>query len=118
LNTLADSDDNYYTESTVRATAITTYVGGADTTLSALGSFMLAMLANPEAQRKAQAELDSVTEGKRLPDFHDEAALPYISAVVKEALRWKNVGPMGTNIVSIGQQSPHLGRSDTPFHHG
>ncbi|KAF8189525.1 cytochrome P450 [Mycena galopus ATCC 62051] len=96
LNALKDLDEGnkYYTESTVRATAGTMYVGGADTTVSALGSFLLGMLYNPDAQRKAQAEIDSVTQGKRLPDFADEEAMPYIAAVVKETLRWKNVGPM------------------------
>ncbi|KAF7350121.1 Cytochrome P450 [Mycena venus] len=95
LNALKDSDgDTYYTESTVRATAGTMYVGGADTTVSALGSFILGMLANPAAQRKAQAEIDSVTKGRYLPDFADEAAMPYVAAVVKETLRWKNVGPI------------------------
>ncbi|KAJ6571315.1 cytochrome P450 [Mycena capillaripes] len=94
LNALKESENNYYTENTVRATAGTMYVGGADTTVSALGSFILGMLANPDAQQKAQAEIDSVTGGKHLPDFQDEAALPYVSAVVKETLRWKNVGPI------------------------
>ncbi|KAJ7327519.1 cytochrome P450, partial [Mycena albidolilacea] len=30
----------------------------------------------------------------QLPDFTDEAALPYVSAIVKEALRWKSVTPI------------------------
>ncbi|KAF8148548.1 cytochrome P450 [Mycena galopus ATCC 62051] len=94
LNALKDSEDDYYTEGTVRATAGTTYVAGTDTTVSALGSFILGMLSNKDAQRKAQAEIDSVTQGKCLPDFTDEEAMPYITAVVKETLRWKNVGPL------------------------
>ncbi|KAJ7857081.1 cytochrome P450 [Mycena olivaceomarginata] len=65
-----------------------------NTTVSALGTFVLGMLANPEAQRKAQAEIDSVVGTGQLPDFTDEAALPYVSAIVKEALRWKNVTPI------------------------
>ncbi|KAJ6574328.1 cytochrome P450 [Mycena capillaripes] len=94
LNALKESENNYYTENTVRATAGSMYTGGADTTVSALGSFILGMLANPDAQRKAQAEIDSVTGSKHLPDFQDQAALPYVSAVVKEILRWNNVGPI------------------------
>ncbi|KAJ7762871.1 cytochrome P450 [Mycena olivaceomarginata] len=96
LNALKYLEDKnkYYTENTVRATAGTMYVGGADTTVSALGSFILGMLANPAAQRRAQAEIDSVTLGKCLPDFADRDAMPYLDAVVKETLRWKNVGPM------------------------
>lgn len=71
------------------------FAGGADTTVSALGTFVLAMLANPEAQKKAQAEVDSLTAGLVLPTFADRDSLPYVSAIVKEVLRWKNVAPFG-----------------------
>lgn len=50
-------------------------------------TFILAMLKYPEIQRKAQAEVDSVVGPDRLPDFSDMAHLPYLSAVLKEALR-------------------------------
>ena len=56
-------------------------------TVSALGSFFLAMLLYPEIQRKAQAEVDRVIGSGRLPDFSDEPALPYVTALVKEILR-------------------------------
>jgi cytochrome P450 len=71
------------------------YIGGADTTVSALSTFILAMLANPTAQKKAQAEIDSLTGGRYLPSFEDEASLPYVSALVKEVIRWENVTPFG-----------------------
>ncbi|KAJ6448362.1 cytochrome P450 [Mycena sanguinolenta] len=93
LERLRDSDDAYYEEDVVKATAGTMFIGAADTTPAALGTLVLAMLANPDAQRKAQAEIDSVTEGKRLPDFGDQESLPYVSALVKEVLRWKNASP-------------------------
>ncbi|KAJ7620491.1 cytochrome P450 [Mycena polygramma] len=94
LNGLKDSDNKYYTESTVRGMAGTMFIAGADSSISVMGVFLLAMLANPEAQRKAQAEIDSVTKGTRLPDFRDQDDLPYVSAIVKETLRWKPVGPI------------------------
>ncbi|KAJ6527992.1 cytochrome P450 [Mycena vulgaris] len=81
-------------EAVIKGTAASMYGAGADTTVSALGTFVLAMLANPEAQKRAQAELDSVVGDGRLPDFTDEASLHYTSAVVKEVLRWKNVTPI------------------------
>ncbi|KAJ7467798.1 cytochrome P450 [Mycena galericulata] len=81
-------------ETVIKATAATMYAAGSDTTLSALGTFILAMLFNPEAQKKAQAELDSVIGQGQLPDFKDEASLPYVSAIVKEVLRWKTVLPI------------------------
>ena len=49
----------------------------------------------PEAQKKAQAEIDAVIGHERLPDFSDYDSLPYINAVVKETLRWQPVVPVG-----------------------
>ena len=56
---------------------------------------MLAMLAYPETQACAQAELDAVVGRARLPTFADYPNLPYIRAMVKEALRWRPIGPLG-----------------------
>jgi cytochrome P450 len=84
----------------VKAAAANMYAAGSDTTVSALGTFILGMLMNPEAQKKAQAEIDSVVGVGHLPGFADEALLPYVSAIVKEALRWRNVTPMGSLSVS------------------
>jgi cytochrome P450 len=95
LTALKDCGETYYTESTIRAAAGTMYIGGADTTVSSLGTFLLAMMANPDAQRKAQAEVDAVTGRRYLPDFEDESSMPYVAAVVKEVLRWQNVTPNG-----------------------
>lgn len=48
---------------------------------------MLAMLKYPEIQRRAQEEVDSVIGCDRLPDRSDVEQLPYVSAVMREALR-------------------------------
>ncbi|KAJ7607902.1 cytochrome P450 [Roridomyces roridus] len=97
LNDLDDNtQDREYQESLIKATAGSMYSAGADTTLSALGTFVLAMLEHPEVQRKAQSEIDLVLGNSgRLPDFGDEAALLYVSALVKEVLRWRPVAPLG-----------------------
>ncbi|KAH9039868.1 cytochrome P450, partial [Lactarius pseudohatsudake] len=71
------------------------YLGGADTTVAALQTFFLAMALYPEVQRAAQAEIDAVLGDSRLPDFSDEDKLPYVSAVLKEVLRWHPVAPLG-----------------------
>ncbi|KAJ7894417.1 cytochrome P450 [Mycena olivaceomarginata] len=81
-------------EEVVKATAANVYSAGSDTTASVLETFVLGMLANPEAQKRAQAEIDSVVGHGNLPDFVDQPALPYVSAIVKETLRWKNVTPI------------------------
>jgi cytochrome P450 len=55
----------------------------------------LAMVAFPEVQRKAQAELDTVVGRARLPTFADAPHLPYVRAVIKEVLRWRPAVPLG-----------------------
>lgn len=58
-----------------------------NTTTVALKTFVLAMVCFPQAQERAQRELDKVLESGRLPGFSDVPSLPYISALVKEVLR-------------------------------
>ena len=57
-------------------------------TVSALGTFFLAMVIYPEVQKKAQAEIDRVIGRERPPRFGDEDGLPYITAIVKEVWRY------------------------------
>jgi hypothetical protein len=55
----------------------------------------MAMLLYQDAQKKGQAELDKVLNG-RLPEPDDSPSLPYINAMVKETLRWCLVAPSCT----------------------
>ncbi|KIJ10316.1 hypothetical protein PAXINDRAFT_172185 [Paxillus involutus ATCC 200175] len=71
------------------------YAGGADTTVSALSSFVLLMCLYPDAQHRAQAEIDEVVGKDRLPTWADEASLPYVSSVIKEVLRFAPVVRLG-----------------------
>ncbi|KAJ6457811.1 cytochrome P450 [Mycena vitilis] len=68
------------------------YSAGADTTVSALGTFILAMVMYPDVHRKAQAAVDAVVGHGRLPDFEDD--IPYVDAIVREVLRWRPVLPL------------------------
>ena len=70
--------------------------------------FMLAIVTHPEAQKKAQEELDSVVGRGRLPTFADRDSLPYIQACVREALRWKTMDPLGNpHVCEQVQYSPY-----------
>ncbi|KAJ4484986.1 cytochrome P450 [Lentinula edodes] len=80
---------------TIRNCAGLAYAAGTESIVSALSSFMLAMVIYPEVQDKAQQELDAVVGPGRLPDFSDRGSLPYIDAIVKEVLRWSPVAPLG-----------------------
>ena len=53
------------------------------------------MVAFPEVQRRAQAEIDAVVGRDRLPTFADAPRLPYVRAIVKEVQRWRPTAPFG-----------------------
>jgi cytochrome P450 len=53
------------------------------------------MVAYPEVQKRAQAELDSAVGRSRVPTFSDAPHLPYIQAIFKEVLRWRPALPLG-----------------------
>lgn len=55
----------------------------------------MAMAMYPDAQRKAQEELDRVVGTNRLPDFGDWEDLIYIKALIIKSLRWHQVTPLG-----------------------
>ncbi|PPQ95404.1 hypothetical protein CVT26_008250 [Gymnopilus dilepis] len=89
---------------TIKNCAGLTYAGMF--TVSTLASFILAIVLHPEVQSRAQEELDCVVGRDRLPDFSDRPSLPYISAIVKEVLRWNPVAPFGL---------PHMSTNDDEF---
>ena len=53
------------------------------------------MIAFPEVQRRAQAEIDAVVGRNGLPTFADAPRLSYVCAIIKEILRWRPVAPFG-----------------------
>ncbi|KDR82002.1 hypothetical protein GALMADRAFT_60016 [Galerina marginata CBS 339.88] len=78
----------------IKWSAAALYVGGGETTVSALRSFILLMTLHPDIQRRAQEDIDSVAPN-RLPTIDDYESLPYIRAIVKETVRWAPVAPVG-----------------------
>lgn len=93
LEKMDEAGDLEQQEFVIKSTAGTLYQAGADTTVSALSSCVLGLLSNPEAFKKAQREIDNVVKPGQLPSFDDEASLPYITAIVNETLRWRDVAP-------------------------
>ncbi|KAF9264481.1 cytochrome P450 [Marasmius fiardii PR-910] len=64
------------------------YAAGADTMVSSIWTFFLAMLRYPHCKEKAQTEIDSVIGNDRLPTFADRSSLPYVEAIYRETMRW------------------------------
>ncbi|XP_006457143.1 hypothetical protein AGABI2DRAFT_195996 [Agaricus bisporus var. bisporus H97] len=88
-----DSAESKEEETVRRGACANGFLGGADTTVSLVTSFFMAMALYPEVQKKAQAELDQVLGG-RLPEFSDRPSLPYVNALLKESERWQPVFPL------------------------
>ena len=53
------------------------------------------MMCFPEAQKKAQEEIDRVIGSDRLPSIADREQLPYVRALCWEVLRWRPIAPLG-----------------------
>ncbi|CDO76596.1 hypothetical protein BN946_scf184868.g10 [Trametes cinnabarina] len=90
-------------EEDIKGAAGVIYAAGTDTTVTALKSFVLAMLLHPEVYKRAQSEIDQVVGPDRLPDWDDADNLPYLDAVLKEVFRWNAPVPLGV---------PHRAQSD------
>ncbi|TBU24744.1 cytochrome P450 [Dichomitus squalens] len=93
-------------EEIVKDVVAIAFEGGTDTVLSATLSVFSGVSLHPEVLRKAHAELDAVVGPHRLPDFNDRDSLVYVNAIIKEALRWHTVTPLGV---------PHATTSDDDF---
>lgn len=81
---------------------------GSDTTSSTLYAFVQAMLLYPEAQKKAQAEIDKVV-GDRLPTMDDQANLQYVHACIKETLRWMPTTLLGAVPHAVSRDDEYMG---------
>jgi cytochrome P450 len=57
------------------------------------------MVLHPDIQKRAQDEIDSVIGADRLPVVADRDSLPYLSAVMKELMRWQPVSPLGVYVL-------------------
>ncbi|KIA75902.1 hypothetical protein HK57_00307 [Aspergillus ustus] len=68
--------------------------GTTDTTASTLINWVAAMCLYPEAQKRAQEEIDRVVGPNRLPTDEDAANLPYIQQVIQETQRWITAVPL------------------------
>ncbi|EDR09903.1 uncharacterized protein LACBIDRAFT_189790 [Laccaria bicolor S238N-H82] len=108
ISNLPDESDPKRGEAEKMAKAVTAaaYGGGSDTIIAVVQAFFLAMAMHPDIQRKAQAEIDAVVGQDRLPNFSDQAKLPYVNAVVQETLRWHPIFPKGV---------PHMSTEDDEY---
>ncbi|KAG5722533.1 O-methylsterigmatocystin oxidoreductase [Termitomyces sp. T112] len=101
LERKSDASESLHEETDIKMVAATIFAAGADTSVSALSTFMYAMVVNVDAQKKAQVELDAVVGASRLPDFSDRPNLPYLEALFREVMRWHPVLPLGVSHAAL-----------------
>ncbi|KAG8966557.1 hypothetical protein FRC03_011695 [Tulasnella sp. 419] len=92
--------------------------GGSDTTSSFLQSLILALVAFPEVQKKAQEEIDRVIGSDRAPVLSDIEHLPYIQAIIKETHRFRPVAPLAiphSTIADVTYKGYHIPAGTTIF---
>ncbi|CAE6513216.1 unnamed protein product [Rhizoctonia solani] len=94
------------------------YAAGADTTVSLLQSFFLAMTLHPHIQPKAQAEIDAylafsdqACSPTRILTIADRELLPYTHAVVSELVRWH---PVANTTTRYTQEDEIIGQYIIP----
>lgn len=77
---------------------------------------ILALIAFPEAQRKAHEELDKVIGSDRAPEWEDLDDLPYMRALVNEVHRFRPIAPLipryATADCEVGVQFHKIGRTN------
>ncbi|QRW13616.1 cytochrome P450 family protein [Ceratobasidium sp. AG-Ba] len=96
---LLNSADQWGTEekeldSIIGEVAIGLFGAGTETTADTIIIFIMAMMLFPNAQAKAQEEIDMVIGTSRLPSLADEMSLPYVGRLIQELLRWQPIAPL------------------------
>lgn len=78
-----------------------------DGTTESLSWFVIACIKQDRGfVAKARKAIDDVVGRDRLPDFGDQAQLPYITAIVEEVMRWRPVGAGGV---------PHFTKTESEY---
>ncbi|KAK3109792.1 hypothetical protein LTR53_016571 [Teratosphaeriaceae sp. CCFEE 6253] len=83
-------EDNKVSELDIITTIGANIAAGSDTTAISLSSIVYNLLTHPEYARKLQAELDDLSSTGQMGDpvtFQQAQQMPYLQAVIKEALR-------------------------------
>ncbi|KAL1841486.1 hypothetical protein VTK73DRAFT_3467 [Phialemonium thermophilum] len=85
----------------IKGAAATITIAGNDTTAATVMLLVLYLMQNPDAQRKAQEEVDRVVGRDRLPDWDDIPHLDYVHLVLQETYRMNPLSPLGIPHASV-----------------
>ncbi|XP_047118334.1 probable cytochrome P450 304a1 [Schistocerca piceifrons] len=96
--------DTVYSTDQLGVTLFDTFLPASMVQSTVLSWALLYVARHPEAQRRAQLELDSVVGNSRLPNLNDRPHLPYTEAILRETMRIQTLLPIGI---------PHAATEDT-----
>ncbi|PVF93578.1 cytochrome P450 [Serendipita vermifera] len=88
LEEFGESDD-------VRDATAVLYTAASDTTTGGIIQFLHVLFLFPTVSNRVFREIQSVTQGLRLPRISDRSQFPYTEAVWKESVRWRPFFPLG-----------------------
>lgn len=88
LEEFGESDD-------VRDATAVLYTAASDTTTGGIIQFLHVLFLFPTVSNRVSREIQSVTQGLRLPRISDRSQFPYTEAVWKESVRWRPFFPLG-----------------------
>ncbi|XP_057501864.1 cytochrome P450 81Q32-like [Actinidia eriantha] len=94
LLSLQETESEYYTDEIIKGLMLVMLTAGSDTSAGTMEWAMSLLLNNPEALKKAQAELDTHVGPDKLIEESDLNKLPYLQAIVKETLRICPAAPL------------------------
>jgi len=91
-----DENGNKLGREELTAEALTQLIAGSDTTSNTSCAILYHCLKHPEAIQKLQTELDdALPDPDAVPTFSQVKNLPYMDAVIKEAMRIHNTSSLG-----------------------
>ncbi|KAF8605480.1 cytochrome P450 [Ceratobasidium sp. AG-I] len=68
--------------------------GGSDIVAALLTTSLMALVNDPQSQKRARAEIDDICGEDAFPSWRDEGRLPFTRAIIKETLRWRPPLPL------------------------
>ncbi|CAH1796245.1 unnamed protein product [Owenia fusiformis] len=83
------------TELDIKITLQDSFMGGVDTTTSAVTGMLLILMNYPEVQTKLQREIDGVIGTERPPSLADKSKMAYTEAFILEMLRYMSLAALG-----------------------
>ncbi len=98
---VAAATDTAFDEREIADNVLTMLLAGEDTTANSLAWTLYFLARHPEVQARMSAEVDAALGARALESFEQTRDLPYIDAVINEAMRLKPVAPL--NIVEANR---------------